>query len=37
MAQGLDFDLKEIVLSNSTFGPAEIRRLRRRLRKIPRN
>ena len=27
MAQGLDFDLKEIVLSNSTFGPAEIRRL----------
>ena len=27
MAQGLDFDLKEIVLSNSTFGPAEIGRL----------
>jgi DNA-directed RNA polymerase subunit alpha len=27
MAQGLDFDLKEIVLSNSTFGPAEIKRL----------
>lgn len=27
MSQGLDFDLKEIVLSNSTFGPHEIEQL----------
>ncbi len=27
MSQGLDIDLKEIVLSNSTFGPNEIEQL----------
>ena len=27
MAQGLDFDVKEIVMSNSTFGPVEIDQL----------
>ena len=27
MAQGLEFDLKEIVLSNSSFGPIEIEKL----------
>lgn len=31
MSQGLDIDLKEIVLSNSTFGPNEIRQLERAI------
>ncbi|MHB9078012.1 MAG: DNA-directed RNA polymerase subunit alpha C-terminal domain-containing protein [Pirellulaceae bacterium] len=31
MAQGLDIDLKEIVLSNSTFGPNEIDQLTRAI------
>lgn len=31
MAQGLDIDLREIVLSNNTFGPAEIERLSRAI------
>jgi DNA-directed RNA polymerase subunit alpha len=31
MAQGLDVDLKEIVLSNSTFGPNEIEQLTRAI------
>jgi DNA-directed RNA polymerase subunit alpha len=31
MAQGLEIDLKEIVLSNSTFGPAEIEQLSRAI------
>jgi hypothetical protein len=31
MAQGLEIDLKEIVLSNSTFGPNEIDQLTRAI------
>ncbi len=31
MSQGLEFDLKEIVLSNSTFGPSEIEHLTRAI------
>ena len=31
MSQGLDIDLKEIVLSNSTFGPNEIEQLTRAI------
>ena len=31
MSQGLDMDLKEIVLSNSTFGPNEIEQLTRAI------
>lgn len=35
MSQGLDIDLKEIVLSNSTFGPQEIARLERAISEDP--
>lgn len=31
MSQGLDIDLKEIVLANSTFGPSEIKQLQRAI------
>ncbi|MEX1039450.1 MAG: DNA-directed RNA polymerase subunit alpha C-terminal domain-containing protein [Pirellulaceae bacterium] len=31
MVQGLDFDLKSVVLTNSTFGPEEIRQIRRHV------
>ncbi|PHR86706.1 MAG: RNA polymerase subunit alpha domain protein [Blastopirellula sp.] len=33
MAQGLDFDLKHVILSNTTFGPDEIRQILHQLSK----